>query len=145
MVGLGYVVGNAVSARYSRRVGIDGIVFWGCLLSLLAVLCIAVLLAGQWTLWAIFGPGTVAAFASGLVMPNAQAGAMNVDSRPAGTASGLMGFLQLLVGAAMAQVVGSAIDETPYPMVIAMAAMASLALLAISLRKVVVPAQAVRR
>jgi uncharacterized membrane protein YcaP (DUF421 family) len=52
-------------------------------------------------------------------------------------ASGVLSFLQLVVGAAVAQVVGASIGDSPYPMAVAMAIMAVLAFLAAAARKIV--------
>jgi MFS transporter, DHA1 family, multidrug resistance protein len=68
-------------------------------------------------------------FASGLAMPNAQAGAISVDPALAGTASGVAGFTQLLVAALVSQAVGMLQDGTPYPMLGFMVGCAALSLL----------------
>jgi DHA1 family bicyclomycin/chloramphenicol resistance-like MFS transporter len=58
----------------------------------------------------------LAAFANGLAIPNAQAGAISVDPLLAGTASGLSGFTQMACAAVVSQAVGMLQDGTPYPM-----------------------------
>jgi DHA1 family bicyclomycin/chloramphenicol resistance-like MFS transporter len=144
-ISLGYCLGNAFSARYSGAVGIDRMVFWGTVVSLAAILVMAALLfGGVWTVWSIFVPGTVSAAANGVALPNANAGIVNTSPDAAGTASGIAGSLQLIVGAGVAQAVGSAIGATPYPMAIGMAAMSVLALLAIGARGLLKPAPALR-
>ena len=45
-------------------------------------------------------------FASGFMLPNAIAGAVSVRPQAAGTASGIMGFMQMGLGAATAQLIG---------------------------------------
>ena len=69
-------------------------------------------------------------FGNGLAMANLQAGALGIYPRSAGTASGLSGFLQMSMAAAVAQIVGMLQDGTPIPMAIFMFASASLAFLA---------------
>jgi DHA1 family bicyclomycin/chloramphenicol resistance-like MFS transporter len=134
---LGYVLGNAISARYSKRAGIDCMVLWGTMVSLAAILTmVALLFSGVWTVWAIFIPGAISGAANGVAMPNAAAGAVNAAPEAAGAASGITGFLQLAVGAAVSQAVGTATAGTPYPMAIAMTLMSLLALLAIAIRHV---------
>jgi DHA1 family bicyclomycin/chloramphenicol resistance-like MFS transporter len=66
-------------------------------------------------------------------MPNAQAGAVSVDPKAAGAASGLAGFIQMLIGAGVAQAVGTIQDGTPYPMLGTMLVCSALALAAIVL------------
>lgn len=134
-VSVGYIIGNALTARYARRIGTDRMVFWATLGALAAIALMAALLfAGVWTVWAIFGPGFLAAIAIGASMPNASAAATAVHPPLAGAASGLSAFLQLSVGAVTAQAVGTAITTTPYPMAVVMLAMGALAFVAIAVR-----------
>lgn len=60
----------------------------------------------------------------------------------AGTASGIAGSLQLAVGAAISQLVGTGIGTTPYPMAVAMVSTSTLALLVIALRRAIASAPA---
>ena len=46
---------------------------------------------------------SITAFANGLLLPNAIAGAISVRPQAAGTAAGIHGFMQMAVGAAAAQ------------------------------------------
>jgi len=78
------------------------------------------MMAGQWTPIALFGPMTIVAFANGLSIANAQAGAVSVKPELAGTASGLAGFAQMFIAAIVSQAVGTLQNGTPYPMVIFM-------------------------
>ena len=66
-------------------------------------------------------------------MPNAIAGAISVDPRVAGAASGLAGFLQMLVAALFAQLAGMWQNGTPYPMIGFMIAATILSLTAFAL------------
>ena len=88
-------------------------------------------LAGEWTVWAIFLPGTGMAFANGLIMPNAQAAAVSINPRIAGSASGLMSFMQMSTGAAFAQLAGVLQDGTPLPMVFVVTAASVLGFVSI--------------
>jgi DHA1 family bicyclomycin/chloramphenicol resistance-like MFS transporter len=144
-VSLGYCLGNAFSVRYSKAVGLDRMVFWGTAISLAAILTMAALMfSGIWTVWAIFVPATVSAAANGVALPNANAGIVNANPDAAGLASGIAGSLQLFVGAAVAQAVGSVLGATPYPMAIGMGAMSLLALVAIAVGAILKPAMAMR-
>ncbi len=129
-----FMVGNFASARYGRRIGLDRMIVLGSLLALLGTLAAAGLVAaGFWTPAALFVPGMVFALADGLTMPNAQAGALSVDPKIAGAASGLSGFLQMFISAVASQTVAVLHDGTPYPLAAQMVLMAALALAAISL------------
>jgi DHA1 family bicyclomycin/chloramphenicol resistance-like MFS transporter len=50
-------------------------------------------------------------------MPNGFAGAVSVDPSRAGAASGLSGFMQMTISAAMMRFVGVWLDDTALPMV----------------------------
>ena len=54
----------------------------------------------------IMTPQMIIGFASGFMLPNSIAGAVSVRPQAAGAASGLMGFMQMGLGAATAQLVG---------------------------------------
>ncbi len=138
VISLGYIGGSAFAAKYSRRFGIDRMVFWGALASLAPIaLMAASLFGGEWSVWAIFAPGALSAFAVGAALPNANAAVTAVYPPAAGSAAGLSAFLQLFVGAVTAQAVGTAIGATPYPMKLVMLAMGVLALLAIAARPLI--------
>ncbi len=141
VVSLGFMAGNFAAARVSRRVGTNGMILVGSLLSLTATLLIALLIS----VWpaeplSIFGPAILFAFSNGLTMPNAQAGIVNVDPRAAGAATGLGVFLQMVIAACVVQILGLFLNDTPYPMVVALIACSVCALVAIS-----VPLIAARR
>ena len=134
LTAIGFMSGSFVAARISERVGIDRMILAGSTLSLVTVAGTAGLLAaGLWHPLTLFGPASVAAFATGLSMPNAQAGAISINPKAAGTASGLLGFIQMAVGAGVAQTVGTIHDGTPYPMIAVMLVCAGLGLAAIAL------------
>lgn len=128
----GFMAGTFITARFAGRIGVDRMIRFGSVLSVaFGVLMVTLALAGEWTVWAIFLPGTGMAFANGLIMPNAQAAAVSINPRIAGSASGLMSFLQMSTGAAFAQVVGVMQDGTPLPTVIVVTAASVLGLVSI--------------
>jgi DHA1 family bicyclomycin/chloramphenicol resistance-like MFS transporter len=109
-----FMLGSLAAARLSARVGRT---------RMLACAALAVLASGGALLalyalglehpLALFGPGVVLTFAQGIAGPNAQAGAVSGDPDHVGAASGVLGFVQTLSGAAFAQAVGSFQDGTP--------------------------------
>jgi MFS transporter, DHA1 family, multidrug resistance protein len=130
LVSAGYMAGNFTAARVSRRVGLDRMIVLGSSLALSAIaLVLGLLLTLPWAPVLLFGPMMLGSFASGLAMPNAQAGAISVDPALAGTASGVAGFSQLLVAALVSQAVGMLQNGTPYPMLGFMVGCATLSLL----------------
>jgi MFS transporter, DHA1 family, multidrug resistance protein len=117
IVSVGFMIGNFCAARLTARIGLDRMVLLGSSLGLLGTLLAAGLMIGlSWTPVALFGPMMLAAFANGLAIPNAQAGAVSVDPVLAGTASGLSGFTQMACAAVVSQAVGMLQNGTPYPM-----------------------------
>jgi DHA1 family bicyclomycin/chloramphenicol resistance-like MFS transporter len=134
LVSAGFMAGNLLAARITLRVGIDRMILAGTALALAATLVtFALLLSWGWTPLALFGPMLLAAFANGLTIPNAQAGAISVDPLLAGTASGLAGFLQMFTAAVVSQAVGALQNGTPYPMIGFMTGCALLSLVGFAL------------
>jgi DHA1 family bicyclomycin/chloramphenicol resistance-like MFS transporter len=130
----GFMAGGLTAGRVSERVGIDRMIVIGSFGSLVAAgLSFTLMASGLWHPLALFGPTTLGSFSAGLAIPNAQAGAVSVNPRAAGAASGLAGFIQMFIGAGVAQAVGMIQDGTPYPMLGMMLACAALALAAIVL------------
>ena len=70
----------------------------------------------------------MAALGAGMAQPNGMAGAVGVDPRRAGAASGLSGFLQMTVSAGVATVVSTLLAGTATPVVVVMFVSAGLAL-----------------
>jgi DHA1 family bicyclomycin/chloramphenicol resistance-like MFS transporter len=131
-----YMLGNYLAGRYSRRIGLDRMIALG---STAAVLCAAVLLAfavaGVLSPLAIFGPATAMGFVNGLSQPNGIAGAISADPRFVGGASGLLGFLQMGVGAAATMLVGHLHDGTLVPLALVMTGCAVIGVLVLRLTR----------
>jgi MFS transporter, DHA1 family, multidrug resistance protein len=89
---------------------------------------LAVVLAGA-GVWAIVPLLFVVVASLGLVFPNATALALAGHPRVAGSASGLLGVLQFIVGAAVAPLVGVAGTATAVPMATVIAVLAVAAVL----------------
>ncbi len=130
LISAGFMAGTFLTARIGQRVGLDRMMRIGSGLAVLfGASMLGFVLAGHWSPWTIFLPGMGMAFANGLAMPNAQAGAVSISPRFAGTASGLLAFLQILVGAGFAQLAGMVQDNTPLPMAVIMLTASALAFL----------------
>ena len=136
VVSAGFMTGNFITARLGRRFGLDRFIWTGNVLALSAALCTSgLMLAGGWSPWSLFGPMIVIAFANGLSIANAQAGAVSVEPDLAGTASGIAGFAQMTIAALVSQAVGMLQNGTPYPMVVTMTLSAFLSLLCFGIGK----------
>ena len=121
LVSLSFMGGNFLAAHLSGRVGLDRMIRIGSATVLLVAATSLPLMAwAGWNLVTLFAPMALIAFAQGTALPNVQAGAVSVDPRVAGAASGLAGFIQMTMAALAVQVVGSVQDGTPYPTLIAM-------------------------
>ncbi len=132
LLSLAFMAGNFVAARASARRGIHRMLVVGSALALLGtLLSLFLALTFEWGPLMIFGPAVIVAAANGLTMPNAQAGAVIHHPDAAGTASGLSGFLQMMIASVFAQAVGTLQNGTPYPMIGFMIVASSLALISI--------------
>lgn len=137
VISLAFMLGNFIAGRISERVGIERMVLIGSSLAVLGTLSglFCLVLVG-WVPWALFGPTILLAIGNGFSVPNAMAGAISVDPRVSGAASGLAGFLQMLTAAAFAQLAGMWQNGTPFPMIGFMiaASVLALAIFIVSLR-----------
>lgn len=133
LTAFGYMVGNLIAARMSPRFGVDNMIRAGVGLQIAGAV-ISIVLA---TLYPLGGPETVfpAQFllscGNGIFLPNAIAGAISVRPQAAGTASGIVGFVQMGLGAAAAQAMSIVIEHsaTAQPMAWTMLILAGLAMI----------------
>ena len=113
---LGFMTGNLISGQIGNRLSIGLMTIGG------AGLCLVIVFA-QWIWHAMFGlsiegiiiPGAALGIAQGMCMPYAQTGAMRVNPKLAGCASGAVVFSQLFIAGAAEQSVGFASDGTLIP------------------------------
>ena len=94
---------------------------------------VAVHAAGILTPLALFLPMTLVVFASGLFLPNTNAGALSVHPQIAGSAAGLTGFLQMGLGAVTTVAIAGAMDMSDAPLVATIAATSLLSALSLLL------------
>jgi len=108
---------NFAAGRVSARIGLDRMVLLGGLLSLSGgVLFLVILTVFGLTPLTLFLPNALVGAGQGISMPNAQAGAINLSPKMAGTASGLLAFATMGMGAAFSQIVGELADGTAVPL-----------------------------
>lgn len=110
LVSGGFMLGSFTAARLSARLGTQRMILLGHSLSLLAALAMLAALLGFGVHYlTLFLPMALFTIGRGFSQPNSQSAGISCSKGAPGTASGLMGFIQLLTGALMAQV-------TPYIM-----------------------------
>lgn len=125
----GFFVGSMAAGRYALRVGPARMVLGGIAVAVLGgASMVAFALAGVLTIPAIIGPMMVVLVGLGPVMSGGMAGAMAPFPRMAGAASGMVGFLQMSVAAAVSALVGHFDNATQLPMAMTLLALAAGAL-----------------
>ncbi|MGB6535726.1 MAG: multidrug effflux MFS transporter [Xanthobacteraceae bacterium] len=113
----GFLCGNFVSSRIATRIANETMVFAGSLILFAIVVAQSgVQLSGYVTPLTLFVPGFFISFAQGISLPYAQAGALEIDPKLAGTAAGIGVFMQNFAGAAFAQLYGLIADGTVVPL-----------------------------
>lgn len=103
----GYCLGNFLSGRYSERVGINAMVFWGAIVNILGVgASLFITLAGWDTVWTFFGFMCFVGLGNGMAIPNGTTGAIGVRPHLAGTAAGLSSAIMIGAGAGLSAAAG---------------------------------------
>ena len=106
------------TARMARRLGGLRMMRMGAALAFVGAASMAALaMAGVSHPLSLFLPGMLVCGANALSAPNSTSGAITSAPDMAGAASGLLGFIQLLVGAAMTQLVAVLANGTALPLV----------------------------
>lgn len=130
MVSIGYMLGNFISGRFATRLPAKLMLDIACLLLIIGT---GVLLYYSYSGFnhpsSLFIPMTLVACSNGIAIPNGMSGALSVEPKLAGTASGLAGFIQISLGAGTTFVVGFFHDGSSYPMVVSMVVCAFLSVL----------------
>ena len=120
----GYMVGTVTAGRLTLRLGIDRMIRWGSIAAAASGLAMAALAwGGVASVAAVVAPMFVFMIGLGLVQPNALAGAIGPFPAMAGTASAMLGFVQMGVASVIGLVVGQLHDGTQVPMTTTIAVM----------------------
>jgi len=134
MVSMGYMSGNFISGRFATRLSSKVMLDGACALLIVGT---SVLLYYSYTGFnhpsSLFIPMTMVACSNGISIPNGMSGALSVDPKLAGTASGLAGFIQILLGAGATFGVGYYHDGSSFPMVVCMVILALFSVLCFKL------------
>ena len=116
---VGFFLGNFVSSRIGSRARIENMVLIGTILSLVSAGALCLLLGlGIVTPLSVFIPGLMITFSQGIALPYGQAGALAVEPKYAGTASGIGVCMQNLCGFLTTQAYGLLADGTVWPLII---------------------------
>jgi MFS transporter, DHA1 family, multidrug resistance protein len=114
---LGYMSGTLAGGRLTRRLGIERMVRFGGWIAAAGGLILACVI---WTEGAsvpgILLPTMVYMVGTGLILPNAMAGAIGPFAGIAGTAAALLGFIQMGLAAGIGVAIGHLADGTARPM-----------------------------
>jgi DHA1 family bicyclomycin/chloramphenicol resistance-like MFS transporter len=132
IVSCGYIVGNFLSGRLSRQIGINRMMLTGNLVATGGiVLSLLLFLSGLNHPMSLFGPAAFIGLGNGMTLPNANAGIVSARPELAGSASGLGGALQIGSGAALSVLASVLLspESGPYPLIIVMAASSFAAVL----------------
>ncbi len=113
----GFMIGSQVAARLTHRVGSHRMIAAGLTLAMLGALALAGLAAaGVQTVVSIIGPMTAMFMAAGMSLPNCTAIAIAPHARIAGSASALLGFMQMGIATVAGWIVGLVHNGTSLPM-----------------------------
>ena len=112
-----YVLGNAGVSRLSVVVGSTRLFVAGLALSLVSGVVLVVWCLVGLSPWALFVPMAISSIGNGLSQPPGIAAALSVFPRIAGTASGLLGFVQMIVAALGTFLIGQLPQATALSMV----------------------------
>jgi DHA1 family bicyclomycin/chloramphenicol resistance-like MFS transporter len=103
--GFAYLIGNLFCVRFAPRHSLERLIWLGLALQLSGAalnLTWGLLGYNQQPAW-LFGTHMLITFANAFVMSNSAAGAISIRPQAAGTASGVMGFLQMGFGSLCSQ------------------------------------------
>ncbi len=117
VISLGYISGNFIAGQLSQKLGTNKMILAGIVISVMgATITFAAGMSGHLTAAWFFYPMAIIAFGNGITLPNAMSATLSADPKAIGAAAGLAGFIQSLVGAAAAQIVG--ITQTSIPLIV---------------------------
>ncbi|MBI1777316.1 MAG: multidrug effflux MFS transporter [Proteobacteria bacterium] len=126
-VSAGYIFGSFLAARLMIRLGVERMIVLGALVAITGVLAMALLGAiGILSPAALFLPMICVTMGNGLSQPGAIIGAVSVDPRAFGAASGLLGCLQMAIGALGTLAIGHMLDRNQMPLALFMLAALTL-------------------
>ena len=118
---LGYIIGNFISGRFSAVIGLERMLIFGTLIVLVPMItCLVVIASGVTHPLGFYAFTFAIGLGNGMVLPNANAGMLDVMPSLAGSASGLGGAVLMLGGSAFSVAAGFFLTETSgaYPLLL---------------------------
>ncbi|WP_286817036.1 multidrug effflux MFS transporter [Marinobacter sp. UBA3607] len=138
----GYLLGNMTSIRLTNQLHPDQVLLYGLVTTVAAGMAMALLAWNQiYSPWAVILPQTLFMVGTGMVLPQTMAGALANHPTMAGSASALLGFIQMSAAATAGALVGHLHDGTPLVMASIIATCGALGLLGYLLMVQRYPAQ----
>jgi MFS transporter, DHA1 family, multidrug resistance protein len=136
----GYLIGSLIAGRWSGRWNRERLLLITATLTL-ALCGHALWMAVQsgFSPWQFFIPMAVLSAVIGAVLPSAQVGMLIAAGPLSGTASGLFSFLHLIVGAGLAQLVGTLLPSGPHSVALVMLAVAVIGFASAIMRRRAAP------
>jgi len=131
---VGYFLGNFLSGQLSTRVGINRMILYGTIITVLGLaLPLGLFLTGHDSALVFFGCMTFVGLGNGMLLPSANSGMLSVRPHLAGSASGLGGAILIGGGASLAALAGALLTpgRGAMPLILIMLTTSVLALLAI--------------
>ncbi len=129
----GFALGSFLSGRYSKRFPLTAMMIVGRIVACVGLtLGLTLFLAGFVNVFSLFGTTVFVGLGNGLTMPSANAGALSVRPKLAGSASGLKGALTVGGGAILTSIAAVVLTEGggPYQLLSMMLFCSVVALLA---------------
>lgn len=113
---VGFMAGAAISSRVALRVEPIGLIMVGRIVPAVGmILGLLVFWIGAGSVWVLFAATMAVGFGNGLTLPNANAGALSVRPDMAGTAAGVAGASQLVMGAVLSGVATAVLSASATP------------------------------
>ncbi len=104
----GFFFGSFLAGRFATRYPLAGVMVAGRLLACTGLAAgLVFIAAGHVTVFTVFGATIFVGIGNGLTLPGCSAGVMSIDSRLAGSASGLLGALTVGIGAVFTTLTGA--------------------------------------
>lgn len=126
---VGFMSGSFFAGRFCHQIGVGRLLFIGAGFAALSGLVMCLVVFNEWyQLFYVIAPMYFYTLGAGMVMPQAMAAALAPFAKMAGTASALLGFLQMTTAAVVGVAVGHYHDGTPAVMLSAIALMGGLTL-----------------
>ncbi len=118
VVAIGYLVGNFIAGRFSEKLGTQKMITLSMLPLVVGVVLFWLFSTTQHLL-GLFLPMQFIALSNGMCLPNLTSAAMSVRSDLAGSASGLLGTIQIAIAIVITLVLSATLKGSELPMFIA--------------------------